>query len=220
VERVSAYATAPMPPDGAGWREAELCVIDLETTGLGESDEIIAWATVPVSEGRVMLRQSRYRLVRPGRMPDARTIPIHGLRRQELADAPPLNEVLDELLEAITGRALVAHVTSIERRFLGAALAGAGLELRNPMIDTAELAAQLFDREGRTASRPIALGALAEQLGVPVHRQHEADGDALTTAQAFLALATRLDAIEPQTIGSLAGHQPGRLRRLLGRVGI
>ena len=43
-----------------------------------------------------------------------------------------------------------------------------------------------------------------------MHRRHEADGDALTTAQAFLALATQLDAIEPQTIGSLASPGAGR----------
>ena len=209
-----------MPSGGVGWREAGLCAIDFETTGLDENDEIIAWATVPVTDGRVTLRDSHYRLVRPERMPDARTIPIHGLRREDLAGARTLAEVIDELIEAITGRALVAHVASIERRFLGAALRDVGLKLRNPIIDTAELAARLFARDGRELPSPIRLGALADELGLPVHRRHEADGDALTTAQAFLALATRLDTIEPQTIGSLAsaGRRSGPLRRLLGRL--
>jgi DNA polymerase-3 subunit epsilon len=218
---IESYETTPMPAAASGWRDAGFCALDLETTGLDETGEIIAWATVPVTAGRVRLRESRYRLVRPERMPDGRTIPIHGLRSEELADAPPLAAVLDELIEAITGRALIAHVASIERRFLGAALGEVGLRLRNPVIDTAELAAALFEHGGRELPRPIALGALADELGLPVHRPHEADGDALTTAQAFLALATRLDAIEPQTIGSLArlGRRPGVVRRLLGRLG-
>jgi DNA polymerase-3 subunit epsilon len=220
--RVSdAYATTPMPADGVGWREAAFCVLDFETTGLDEGDEIIAWATVPVDAGRVRLAGSRYRLVRPERMPDARTIPIHGLRREELADAPSLAEVLDELIEAITGRALVAHVATIEQRFLRAALADAELKLRNPVIDTAALAARLPAPDGGELPTSIGLSALAGELGLPVHRPHEADGDALTTAQAFLALVARLDAIEPQTVGSLAGRgRPGPARRLLRRLGI
>jgi DNA polymerase III subunit epsilon len=222
VERLRReYATTPMPEEDLGWREAELCAIDLETTGLDESDEIIAWATVPVSGGRVRLRDSHYRLVRPERMPDSRTIPIHGLRSEELREAPALADVLEDLLDAITGCALIAHVAAIERRFLSAALRGAGLELRNPMIDTAELAARMFERDGREPPKPIGLSALAEELGLPIHRPHEADGDALTTAQAFLALATRLDSVEPQTIGSLSGgdRHPGLVRRLLARLG-
>jgi DNA polymerase-3 subunit epsilon len=215
-----AYRSAPIPAPQTGWRDASLCVIDLETTGLEPSDEIVAFATVPVSGGRVHVRGARYRTVRPQRMPESETILVHGLRSEDLVDSPPLGELLDELIEAITGTALVAHVASIEKRFLGRALEREGLELRNPVIDTARLAAQLFESEGREVPSPIKLSALADELGLPVHRPHEADGDALTTAQAFLALATRLDAIEPQTIGSLSDHGRGpgprrALRRLL-----
>ena len=46
-------------------------------------------------------------------------------------------------------------------------------------------------------------------LGLPVHSPHVAEGDALTTAQLFLALATHLDQMEPQTIGSLARLSSG-----------
>ena len=42
-----------------------------------------------------------------------------------------------------------------------------------------------------------------------MHRPHAADGDALTTAQVFLALANRLDKREPQTVGSLARLSEG-----------
>jgi DNA polymerase-3 subunit epsilon len=37
----------------------------------------------------------------------------------------------------------------------------------------------------------------------------DTSGDALTTAQLFLALATRLDRVEPQTVGSLARLSKG-----------
>jgi DNA polymerase III subunit epsilon len=221
---LDAYLNTPMPAAATPWRDADLCVIDLETTGLdATTDEIIAFATVSVTRGRVRLREARYRLVRPRRMPEAETIRIHGLRSEDLAGAPALAEVLDQLLDALTARALVVHVAAVEESFLRPVLEQAGAELRNPMIDTAELAAELFRLRREPLSGRIGLTPLARRLGLPVHRPHEADGDALTTAQVFLALATQLDAFAPQTIGTLTRlrHRSGpwaRLRRGVRRL--
>ena len=60
---------------------------------------------------------------------------------------------------------------------------------------------------------------------MPVHRPHTADGDALTTAQVFLALATHLEAFGTPTLGSLERiSRPERglpsPRGLLGRFGL
>ncbi len=57
---------------------------------------------------------------------------IHGLRSEELAHAPGLGEVMDELVAELTGRVLVAHAATLEERFLGRALreVGASLETR------------------------------------------------------------------------------------------
>ena len=203
---------------GTPWRDAFFCVVDLETTGLDPArDEIISWAAVHIVGGRLRVGELRRQLVRPRRMPDAETIVIHGLRETDLADAPVLAETLDELLETISGSILIAHVASIERGFLSTALAERGLALTNPIVDTARLGGAVLRRRGRRVPRTIGLQPLAEELGVPVHRPHTADGDALTTGQVFLALATHLDALKPQTVGSLL--QPGRrwsLQRLVG----
>ena len=67
-----------------------------------------------------------------------------------------------------------------------------------------------------------ALAEVAGGLGLPAHRSHDAEGDALTTAQAFLALATHLEAHGRGSVRALAGarwhvsawrlwHGPGRL---------
>ena len=98
--------------------------------------------------------------------------------------------------------------------------------MRNRFVDTAELAVELsrLRRERATEREPIALSELAKSLGLPVHRRHTADGDALTTAQAFIALATHLDAFEPQTAESLVrasrpGQRPRQRGGILGRLG-
>jgi DNA polymerase-3 subunit epsilon len=223
-----AYRETPFPSWKLPWRETDFTVIDLETTGLDPArDEIVSFATVTVSRGRVRVDDARYELIRPRRMPAAETIRIHGLREADLIEAPPLPEVLGRLVEPLTGRALVAHVAAVERGFLGAALRPHRLELRNPMVDTALLDQELrrLRRAPAAENEPIGLAAMARDLGLPVHRPHHAQGDALTTAQAFIALGTHLEEFSAQTLGSLAriSRSPrsrGRLRSLLVRFGL
>jgi DNA polymerase-3 subunit epsilon len=226
---LNSYRETSFPPGATVWRDAVFSVVDLETTGLNPaSDEIISFGTVTVAGGRIRLDDARYELVRPTRMPNADTIRIHGLREVDLADARPLSEQIDGLLAALTGRALVAHVAAVERGFLTAALSGLGLKLRNPVLDTAAMARELRRLRGdHRVDDPVGLSDLARSLGLPVHRPHHADGDALTTAQAFIALATHFEAFEdPLTLGRLqeVSESPdgqagaGAIRRLIRRL--
>lgn len=213
------YLTAELPEPGTSWRQTDFTVIDFETTGLDPArDEIISFATISVRDGRVSLGDARYELVRPKQMPGWDTIRIHGLRETDLEDAPPLSEQIPKLLVSLTGRVLVAHVAAVERSFLEAALRPNGLELRNPIVDTAALSAELNRRRRKPPpkSDPIGLDDMARSLGLPVHRRHTADGDTLTTAQAFIALASHLDEFRPQTVETLlgaSGRRPGLVER-------
>jgi DNA polymerase-3 subunit epsilon len=236
-----AYLDSTFPAAHTPWREASFSVVDLELTGLDPAaDEIISFASVSVRRGRVKLDDTEYQLVRPNRMPNWDTIRIHGLREADLTDAPSLDETLDLLLGALSGSVLVAHVAAIETGFLRAAFESRGLAFRNPVVDTAALALELSrlrreqppersgqERPGIGATSAPGLGDLARWLGLPIHRPHEADGDALTTAQAFIALATHLETFEnPVTVGALqritadggADRSRGPLARLLGRL--
>ena len=227
-----AFSEAPLPAAAEPWRDVQFTVIDLETTGLDPAtDEIISFATVTVSGGRITLADAHYELVRPDRMPEADTTRIHGLREADLVDAGGLSEHLDTLLAALAGRILVAHVAAVERAFLQAALRSRGLELPNPVIDTAEMDRELrrLRRAAPAERTPVGLSEMARSLGLPVHRPHHADGDALTTAQAFIALATHIEAFEdPLTVGALKrisgraerDRAPGPVRRLVRRLGL
>jgi DNA polymerase-3 subunit epsilon len=211
-----AYHRASPPRSRTPWREARFCVVDVETTGLdARRDAIVAWSAVPVDGGRVVLAGAREGLARPTEAVPASSVLIHGLREVDLADAPPLDDAADALLEAMAGRVLVAHAAYVERAFLGRALRRRGARLRRSIVDTAVLGRLwLAERDGVVPRAPT-LGELARDLGLPVHRPHTAAGDALTTAQAFIALATHLGAERGETAGSLveAGRrlEAGRL---------
>lgn len=207
---VRAYKAEKPPSGTTPWREARYAVVDLETTGLDpKRDEIVSFASIPIQEARVIVGETRAILVRPSQMPEAKTIRIHGLRPVDLADAPPLPDVLDLILEALTGRLLVAHAAWVERGFLAAALKPAGLRIGEPVLDTAALGRHVLGSEDLGEGEAVPLSETARTLGLPVHSPHVAEGDALTAAQVFLALATRLDRIEPQTVGSLARLSKG-----------
>jgi len=200
-----AYRHAGLPRRQTPWREARYAVVDLETTGLDpRSDEIVSFASIPIENGRVVVGQARTAIARPKRMPDAETIRIHGLRPVDLADAPELPELLDLILEALAGRLLVAHAAWVERGFLSAALKPVGVRLAEPILDTAVLARHVLAPEALPDEGAIHLSDAARAIGLPTHSPHIAEGDALTTAQLFLALVARLERTEPQTVGSLA----------------
>lgn len=185
------------------WREAELAVVDLELTGLDlKRDEIVSYGGVVVRSGRVVASTVVYGLVRPRIPVTAESIAIHALRPADLEDAPGLDACVEALADLLTGRVLVAHAAWVERAFIGRAFAESGLRLDGPVVDTAALAREL-GLAPRGAETEPSLEGLASGIGLPLHTTHHAAGDALTTAGLFLALASRLDRTEPQTVRSL-----------------
>jgi DNA polymerase-3 subunit epsilon len=191
------------PDPGTLWRDAEFCVLDLETTGLDlNRDDIVSFGAAPVVGGRILCGRVTYREVRPTRPVSVDALTVHGLRTADLAGAPPLDEVLDDLIGALSGRVLVAHAAWVERAFLDRALRPRGLRTARAVVDTAALlrACRLADSDSGTEP---ALEAAARRLNLPVYTPHHALGDAFTTAQVFLALATRLERRRTLTVRDL-----------------
>jgi DNA polymerase-3 subunit epsilon len=201
------FARAEVPDPLTPWRSVEWCAIDLELTGLRRSDEIIAIGAVPIRGGAVMLGEAMYSLVRPGRPPTHASVLIHKLRSTDLAGAPALDEAVDGLLDTLAGRVPVFHTSAVERGFLGRELRRRRLRLP-PDADT-EALGRLWLRLRDGVDLPdLSLTGLAAALGQPAEDPHHALGDAVTTAQAFVALAAHLDARLPQTVRSLQLAQP------------
>jgi DNA polymerase-3 subunit epsilon len=204
-EGALAYRSAGLPGGRTHWREAGFCAVDLELTGLDpRREEIVSFGAVPIEAGRVVLGETVEGLVRPSTGLQTDSILVHGLRAADLLDAPLPALALQPLLGAMAGRIPVVHVAEVERSFLRRALRRLGVRLHPAMVDTSVLGAiWLSRRDRKTAGRQIGLSELAERLGLPVHREHRAGTDALTTAEVFLALASHLDAEGAETVRSL-----------------
>jgi DNA polymerase-3 subunit epsilon len=211
----AAYKRARLPAGRTPWRDADYCAVDLELSGLDpRKHEIVSFGAVPIEGGRVQPAAAVHGRARPRRSLSESAIRVHGLRAIDLADAPPLELAIEPLLAALAGRIPIVHVAAIERGFLRPALRRQGVRLRGPMIDTSVLGlVWLHERDGGGPQR-VSLGDLAAALGLPSHRPHDAIGDALTTAQVFVALATHLDASRPETVRRLttAGRRLESLR--------
>jgi DNA polymerase-3 subunit epsilon len=189
---------------GTPWRRASFVAVDLELTGLDpRRDEVLAFAAVPIDGGRVTVGGTVTGLVRPQASPPPASIEIHGLRAADLAEAPPAPEALAPLVAALDGRVPVAHTASVERRFLRPRLRPLGFAFPRRIVDTAVLWRALCIARGEGDPGWCALSEVAAGLRLPAHRPHVAEGDALTTAQAFLALATHLEGSRRVTVRAL-----------------
>jgi DNA polymerase III subunit epsilon len=184
------------------WRDAAWCAVDLELTGLHRSDEIIAIGAVPIRDGALILGEAMYTLARPEHPPKHAAVLIHKLRSVDLREAPPLDDAIDRLLETLTGRVPVFHTAMVERAFLGRELRRRRLRLPDD-ADTEVLGRLWLRHRDGTTPAGLPLARLAAALGQPGEDPHHALGDALTTAKAFIALASHLDAESPQTVGTL-----------------
>ncbi|MBV9000741.1 MAG: 3'-5' exonuclease [Solirubrobacterales bacterium] len=215
-----AFEQAGRPADGLAWRDARWCALDLEMTGLDpRDDEIIAIGAVPIEQGRIILGSCVYTLVRTSKRSKHGAVLVHKLRLADVADAPSLDEAMDSVFGALNGRVPVFHTAAVEMGFLGRQFGRRYVRLPTA-ADTEVLGRRwLRHRDGSAATDWMSLAGLADALGQPAEAPHHALGDALTTAKAFIALASLLDAVTPQTVGSLtagAGADAGLRGRLAG----
>lgn len=188
-----------------------LCFVDIETTGLDpSSDVILEIGAVFVEAGVVSARRSW--LVQPGRPIPALITALTGLTDEDVRAAPPLEAIDAELRRALEGWTLVAHNAAFERSFLGDRIAA------HAMLDSCELAQLLFPE------RPShSLDSLVRWLEVGRGARHRALDDAEDTFLVLGAMCDRVvQEVDTARLEQLlfhlrpAGTTPGADRRALG----
>lgn len=194
------YAAGMSPPE-TPLAELPLVAMDFETTGLdARQSEIVSIGLVPFTLAGIRPADGYYQVIKPSGHLTEESITLHRITHSQVAEAPPLEQVLDEVIEQLTGRVVVVHYRGIERPFLNiAAEALWGEQCLFPLIDTMAIEAR-WEREtwSKKARRwlgmqpaSIRLGDSRKRYGLPAYSCHHAKLDAVATAELFMAQVAR-----------------------------
>lgn len=154
-------------------------VADTETTGLRpDNDQIVQIGAVRIEDGKLLQGDSFERLVNPGRPIPAASTRFHGITDDMVAQAPAIDEILQEFLDYAGDAVLVGHNIAFDIAFMNRIR-----RIENPMLDTMLLSIGAFrNRQNHT------LDSLARQFDEEVRNRHTALGDAELTARVFLRM--------------------------------
>ncbi len=196
------YLGVAFPALDTALDDLPLLAIDLETTGLNPArDRVLSVGFVPVDGRRIDLGGARHVVVRDDRGV-GQSATIHGLTDDVVAAGEPLDAVVAEVLEALRGRALLAHFARIETGFLDAVCRRRwGVGLPCVVVDTLELERR---EHANPWGPPADVGGLRlfgarERRGLPQYKAHHALVDALACGELYLAQAAELAARSPRT---------------------
>lgn len=205
------------------WRERDICVLDVETTGLDPFDDrVVEIAALVVSPKGERVR-SFSTLINPARpIPEAAT-EAHGITDADVLAAPTFAEIAVELAEIVGDAMPAAYNALFDHACIAAEYVRAELALPwwlkrevcwfepLPWIDPliwARAAEPYAKGKGR-----FKLGAVAERLGVQAGAAHRALGDCETTMRVLWRLGRapagdrRFRELPPETYGDLVKRQ-------------
>lgn len=174
----------------------KIVALDIETTGLDAStDAIIEIGAVRFDGNRMEAEFST--LINPHRHIPEFITGLTGISDDMVRLKPTIREVLDELALFVGDCPILGHNIQFDLSFLKKY----GLFEVNECIDTYELAAVLIP----SASR-YNLGALGQQLGIPLPATHRALDDARVTAAVFQRLYPQACELPLELLAEIVRH--------------
>ncbi len=188
-------------------REAAFCIIDLETTGLDlTKDVIINAAAVKIKSGRITKIFETY--VNPPFPIPPESIQWHGITDDMLIDKPGIAEVLPEFLSFIGDSLITGHHINFDikmldrhlREYYGCNLEGA------PWLDTMLLHKLVMETNTSTQ-----LDDLLNVYCIECEQRHRALGDSIATTKVFLRILHELSSY--QTLNDLFRAQQDMSRK-------
>lgn len=169
--------------------ESQFWVVDVEGNG-GQPPEIVELAMVEVAGFRLTGRQ-RHWLVRPENPIQPSATRIHGLSDDDVADAPSIGDIADDILTWLNDVAVIGHNVRIELDIIARSVEGWS---PRSAIDTLKLARTL-----RPGLQSYGLQNLGQALGLAEEAakrsgrgHHSAIYDATLAALIFVNLMERV----------------------------
>lgn len=160
-----------------------MVAIDLESTGLDHTqDKIIEVGAVKIKDGKIIDEFST--LVDPGIPIPSHISHITGIRTEDVAGAPKIDQVLSQIVAFVGDSPLIAHNISLDMGFLQQRYK---ILLNSQRIDTYEIATILLPQAER-----YNLHSLTETLNIELDNAHRALDDARATALLYWELWKKL----------------------------
>lgn len=159
-----------------------IVAVDIETTGLDSKTDAIIEIGAQRFEGK-RIEGEWSTLINPGRSIPPFITQLTGINNNMVQSAPQIDEVLGDLAKFAGDAPILGQRVSFDLGFLRRH----GVLKFNESIDTYDLAAVLMPRAGR-----YNLGALGEQLNIPLPATHRALDDAKVTVGVYQKLYEKL----------------------------
>jgi DNA polymerase-3 subunit epsilon len=197
-----------------------IVMLDFETTGLSPDSggRITEVAALRIEDGRISERFVS--LVNCGASVPYFITRLTGISQRMVDSAPPVEEVMPDLLRFIGSDTLAAHNASFDEKFLQAESLRLGLRPQHErLVCSLKLARRLLP--GQASYK---LSALSSALGIRFSgRAHRAEADAEVSAHlllqlgALLAQARSMPQVAPELLERVCAMSASRIPAFLGQ---
>ncbi|EJG1163687.1 3'-5' exonuclease [Vibrio parahaemolyticus] len=170
--------------------KAEFVSLDCETTSLDPNRaELVTIAATKIIDNRILTSQPFEVRLRAPQSLDSRSVKIHKIRHQDLADGISEKEALLKLLAFIGNRPLVGYHIRYDKKILDLACQRQlGFPLPNPLIEVSQIYHDKLERHLPNAYFDLSLDAICKHLELPIQDKHDALQDAISAALVFVRL--------------------------------
>jgi DNA polymerase III subunit epsilon len=193
----------------AAWRDLEIALLDVETTGRDAAHDRVIEVGIVVGRGGEVVARYNW-LLNPSIPIPQESRDVHGITDEAVAAAPRFEAVAHEIADALRGRVPAAYNADFDKTFLlseyarmnRAAEGAAPPALRREVSWIDPL---VWAREIQADQKSRALSEVAQRLGIALEKAHRASEDAEAALRVLYALAE--DARIPRPYGALVQEQ-------------
>lgn len=190
-DSIKALLSAPLPSLEEDIYTLDYIALDFETSGFEpDKDHLLSVGYLPMIKQELLLNHAVETFIQSSKKIKAETAVINHITAEMLEQGSPLDEVMDALFSAITGRIIIAHGCIIEKRFLDHYLKQRFNLPPLPLlwVDTLLIEKSLSIHRGNQKSADFRLASTRARHGLPEYPAHGALIDALATGELYLAL--------------------------------
>lgn len=184
------YLSVPFPDPKTALNKTPILAMDFETTGLNaKKDQILSVGHICIDSFEISLSSAYHQVIRTqGELKEEGVI-IHQITDDTKSQGKKVEDVIEHLLYAMAGKAILVHFARIEKNFLQYTCKKLyGMAPIFPIIDTLVIARKRLDlRTSLYSPNDLRLFNLRESHDLPRYKAHNALSDALATAELFLA---------------------------------